>query len=338
MQNRIMWADQAKALAIALVAFGHYGMQHSEIIRFIYIFHVPVFFFISGYFDNASLFSIKLLNKYFRSLMVPYFFFSVCAILSLILSPLIHPGLYGFNDICRIMLKSIVGMFIMQDEVRPYALFPFGPLWFLVALFWVRILFSIAAKASSQSKYLGSIVLLIFWVVGYLLNPKFFSLDSVAMAIPIYSCGYAARKYNVIEIVSNRWISFLLCITGALWLLFCGVKNGVVGMDGADYGGSFIMFYINAIVGSLTTIFFFKAIDLKWNWLSIIGASTLTILGTHGFVGTAFKTIGSMFFFQDTVCEPLWFEVFMACFAVFFGVYCQKLILRYRPEILGKRK
>ena len=76
LNQRINWIDWAKVFAIYLVALGHLlSKTGSEgyIFNFIYSFHMPFFFFISGY-----LFRIKenglvdFLKSSFRSLLVPY--------------------------------------------------------------------------------------------------------------------------------------------------------------------------------------------------------------------------------------------------------------------------
>ena len=51
--NRVIWADQVKAFAIWTMVLGHVGLQNQNIMDLIFIFHVPVFFIISGYFDKG---------------------------------------------------------------------------------------------------------------------------------------------------------------------------------------------------------------------------------------------------------------------------------------------
>ena len=65
MNNRVAYFDQMKGLAIILVVVGHvtqfaYGLHGTDVNRFLEIFHMPVFFYISGYFayktTGASIF------------------------------------------------------------------------------------------------------------------------------------------------------------------------------------------------------------------------------------------------------------------------------------------
>lgn len=68
MQKRIEYLDSIKALGIILVVIGHYT---SFLNSFIFLFHMPLFFFISGflfkYEDNKTL-----LQKKGKRLMTPY--------------------------------------------------------------------------------------------------------------------------------------------------------------------------------------------------------------------------------------------------------------------------
>lgn len=337
-QVRILWADQAKALAISLMILCHYGLSEPEWVKFIYIFHIPVFFFISGYFDKGRPFSKELLKKNFKTLMVPYFFFSICAFTICWISPYIHPELYNNDGIGKTFLKAFVGMFLMQDEVHSFAFMPFGPLWFLVALFEVKVAFSLFVVISKRYSYLlGGIVVALLYLVGTSLTIPFFSLNAAVMAIPIYGCGYIVKKYNLIECITGKWQSCLLALLGIVYLALIAMMNGKVSMDGMDFGNSIVMFYINAVIGSVTIIFMFKAIDVKWTWLSVVGASTLTILGTHGYISILGRVVGIKLLSIDFSCPPLWYALLLTFIGIGFGVICHKLLMKYIPAAIGKK-
>ena len=55
MNSRISYFDQMKGVAIILVVVGHimqfaFGYSQSDVVRMLGIFHMPIFFYISGYF------------------------------------------------------------------------------------------------------------------------------------------------------------------------------------------------------------------------------------------------------------------------------------------------
>lgn len=78
--SRIQWIDMAKGYGIVLVLLGH--LHVNEMMVWIYSFHMPLFFFLSGY-----LFSVKSSFREFaagkvRKLLVPYLALYIPAIVS----------------------------------------------------------------------------------------------------------------------------------------------------------------------------------------------------------------------------------------------------------------
>ena len=77
--KRLTWVDVTKGFLMILVVIGHYpGELDFPFITYIYWFHMPAFFLLSGLFfkelkeEQDTKVSIK---KRFLQLMVPYFFF-----------------------------------------------------------------------------------------------------------------------------------------------------------------------------------------------------------------------------------------------------------------------
>jgi acyltransferase len=83
---RIFWIDIAKAYGIILVFYGHFVERLSELgydaafiqLKFIYSFHMPLFFIICGYFykKNNSIFS-DFLKYQLASRLLPVIFFNL---------------------------------------------------------------------------------------------------------------------------------------------------------------------------------------------------------------------------------------------------------------------
>lgn len=77
--KRVEWIDIYKAVAIILVVLGH---TSGVFTKYIYIFHVPIFFLIVGYtekFENKS-FTEILVSK-FCSLMIPFYFINITVVI-----------------------------------------------------------------------------------------------------------------------------------------------------------------------------------------------------------------------------------------------------------------
>ena len=81
MPQRIAYIDMAKGIGILLVYIGHCNKgtpDISHLIEWIYAFHMPLFFFVSGLlFPDKKLSAITFYRNKFASLVVPYILFSI---------------------------------------------------------------------------------------------------------------------------------------------------------------------------------------------------------------------------------------------------------------------
>ena len=81
MAMRIVWLDSLKGLGIFLVIFGHL-LPASVLTQYVYAFHVPLFFVVSGYlFDRRRYGFRQLVLRRLRTLIVPYFVFATVSFL-----------------------------------------------------------------------------------------------------------------------------------------------------------------------------------------------------------------------------------------------------------------
>ena len=146
MTKRIEYIDTVKGFAIILMVFGH--MKFHNFNWFIYAFHMPLFFILSGYFFNPD----KSVCNRVRKLLVPYLVTSVILIIIEIIDSLVKNCLfhldyhYNYNQVVDRIFASFWG------AVKPVGigefLFPeVGPIWFLLALmigiFLLQLLFKI---------------------------------------------------------------------------------------------------------------------------------------------------------------------------------------------------
>ena len=69
---RLTYMDIAKGIGILCVIAGHMG--NSIINKFVFSFHMPLFFLISGYFISSRNSSRTILIKRFKQLLPPYVF------------------------------------------------------------------------------------------------------------------------------------------------------------------------------------------------------------------------------------------------------------------------
>jgi polysaccharide biosynthesis protein PslL len=84
---RKAWIDVLKGIAIMFVVLGHNPIttSHPKVFNVIFSFHMPLFYFISGYLFNPDSGGVDLFKKRFNSLIRPYFFTVICISLCYIL-------------------------------------------------------------------------------------------------------------------------------------------------------------------------------------------------------------------------------------------------------------
>lgn len=129
--TRIAWIDIARAVAMVLVFTGHLGTswfpQLEPLMTAIYTFHMPLFFLLSGLFFKPTIDLLTLIAKRARTLLVPYYVFSVFALAAPIVK-LLRPSLYqaAGKSTDSNPFEAIVAILFAQGNAG---------LWFLWSLF-----------------------------------------------------------------------------------------------------------------------------------------------------------------------------------------------------------
>lgn len=240
-KERIHWIDIAKGIAIICVFFGH-TMSVPEAIRdFVYFFHMPAFFFLSGYcFSNRRKIGEFVVNK-LKSIVLPIFTLGLGG--SILVGLMMQFVKHDVVDWKWIFLNPIV-------QYGEHSL-----LWYLAALFVVMLVFyamtklfkenNIALIVSSFVLGFGSYCFISF--VGITLP---WSIDTALVALPFVALGYTLKKSEKANRLNKLWIliaSFALCIVSGI--VNSSFFNGVE-MHTNTYGNIFL-FYLSAVVGCI---------------------------------------------------------------------------------------
>jgi fucose 4-O-acetylase-like acetyltransferase len=125
--KRIEYLDIARGIGILLVVLGHndFGAISPFFHQVIYSFHIPLFFFLSGYFINTSLSFFEFIKKRSHSVLKPYLF-----TIFLIYFTSVSFEKMGFETAIGRIVKSLYGTGYYIDWVA---------LWFLPHLFVVSL-------------------------------------------------------------------------------------------------------------------------------------------------------------------------------------------------------
>lgn len=323
---RIDWPDIIKGFAIWLMVFCHANVNCKPLVTFIYMFHMPVFFIISGFFDRGEEMSWNAVKKTFKKLMIPYFVYNLLAFTICWVSPYLHPDYYkGIVGFPAIFKAAFIGMFIMDDNITSYSFMPLGCMWFLVALFICKIMWMLVLTCLRKNK-VWLFLPLFFSILILLIRPQYFSLDSAIMSIPFYAFGSLLheRKKKLDKISRNELIlgSFIAIVLMAT----LGMYNGKVDLDGCNFGKNAFLFYLNGIIGFGACYCIANLLQSYLEVFSAIGKVSLTVLGIHFYFCIVGKTIGVALLGMNVDSFPLWMPFIIATMACFISV----LLKQYR--------
>lgn len=275
--NRIEFLDTAKGIGIILVIIGHVS-TNALINNWIYSFHMPLFFIISGYISGESIGIIstkKFLKKKARSLLIPYFLFSI---LSYLYWVIIERNIRGENNS---IIKPFINIFIAQGGSNNYVFNVV--MWFLPCLFVTEIIYYFINK-NNNKKIVGK-VLILSSMIGYLISKYVnvrlpWTLDIVFTSLVFYGVGNLILDNNVKFISKDKIyykniiisVSLFLCLTvTSLWNKGVDMNNNII--------PNYFIFYISAFLGIIFTINISKKIKLSF--VKYLGKKSLILMLVH---------------------------------------------------------
>lgn len=161
-KERIHTIDLLRGIAIFLVVFGH--ITHIQTLRtYIWGWHIPIFFFISGFLFKRQKFACfcDFFKSRIKSIVLPYVVFYLVTLVYWILIERHSRGVDVSID------SQLMGLVYGTYDLR-YMMFN-GALWFIPCLFSIEILYWFISKCINRVCRFG--VLIICYAVGlYLIN------------------------------------------------------------------------------------------------------------------------------------------------------------------------
>ncbi len=256
MKQRILWADILKWAGMLLIYLGHLPVSENTYL-FIFAQHVPLFFFAAGFFakmepKEGSFFAF--LWKKIRSLVIPYFLFSLLTILYMCIV-----SMRAWADVPQMLFDMVVGIRNQTPAIQ---------LWFLPCLFVIAVFFEIA-KRIIRSKWFLALIVIALYVVGTFFlghqptqDPSWvWNVDSAMVYLLYYFLGallfsfFNNRKYKRQKsgIRALWWILFLLSAAYEVLLLLKSVAVAAF----LEQNLGTIIFRIVNLFSTLLLLFFF---------------------------------------------------------------------------------
>lgn len=278
----------AKGVGIILMVLGHtyfsvYGF------RLIYIFHMPLFFFLSGYcFRKAHLEDFRTYaEKRIRRLYLPFIKYGL---LFLILHDLFfHLNIYNDTFVFEGKVSNLYGL---SDYLKNtfYIFFCLsgneqliGGYWFLHTLFFASFIFYGFLKLKIHPVVAILISLLLSVMLYYHGIPvvNIYCGAKEFLAVACMMAGYIYKSYSIEKIV-DKYLPYVILVCVSLVILGSLYWYGEVLY--LEWKRT-IPYYVSAIAGSIVVIKFSKFLVEKTHYLSgfiaNIGNRTLEILTWH---------------------------------------------------------
>lgn len=265
--------DNIKALLIILVVFGHIieylGLKGimERINVMIFVFHMPFFIFVSGYFCNNFK---NIENKSIKNILIPFFIFNT-----------------GYIILFNLLDNKIV--FKLTEPINIFE--PVYAYWYLFSLFIWKILLNYAKRF----KYSIILLVLLSLYVGTINSiNRNFSLSRTIVYFPFFMLGYYTDK-EMIEKIRSIDKKITITILGILLVGAFFMTRNIFTLDllknAQSYHISGTSNRIGILVRVLQLIFaigistcIINLISENKNWLSNIGKKTITIYLLSPFV------------------------------------------------------
>lgn len=148
--KRIEYVDIYRGIGIILMIMGHIGFGGKFDI-WIHAFHMPMFFFISGFLHKEKMMDMKtFLKKKAKSLLLPYLTFGI---FNYIIYLIMNQKIFDLYAILHLVTDNTNGLPIS------------GALWFLTALFFVDVIVFLLEKYV-RNKKIKIVIIMLLMIVG----------------------------------------------------------------------------------------------------------------------------------------------------------------------------
>ena len=266
-KKRLDYLDLAKGIGLMLVLAGHTAALPRPFSAFIYSFHMPLFFVLSGITFHYDISCKAFLLKKVRTLLLPYISFSALYVAGCWLKGLVLQQ----NDNVLLLAKKI---FLQEDD------YIFAT-WFLVVLFVTELVFFLLAKAANGKRSVIIAVTVAVLAAGIVyfktLNAVLpFELQIVLTALPFFCGGYFIKQFNLPERLDKLWIILALgAVSIGLFLVKIKFFTYFTSLHNNRYG-NFAVFYTLAITAILFVLLVCHRIKTI-RFLNYLGKNTLVI-------------------------------------------------------------
>lgn len=286
--RRVNYVSIAKAIGIVLVVIGH--CVKGRVGNFIYLFHMPLFFMITGYLFKDS--SVRDLSTYIKrkikSIYVPFVIWN--ALFLVFHNLFFYIGFYkdGVLGLHRIdngysLLKELLGVLTLTHMEQVTA-----PTWYLRVLFIATLMYAVICVLFNHNKKIRMVLLGVTYIIPFVFYYAYHGHNSViiygilcTIAMFFIEVGRCYKEFETDKIYNNTGIII------AFILLVIMNEFGHINIVSIEFENPIFLF-VASLLGLYMVMGISKALDKSSlrikKYLIFIGDHTMIILVLHCFV------------------------------------------------------
>lgn len=322
--------DIAKGIGIFFVVLGHFTVFASHLYHYIYLFHMPLFFFISGMFAKPT--SIKdCLTQKGKRLLIPYLFYWIfCQIIQYVGQIILFQN-FTLNNINK---NISVG----------------GVLWFLISLWSIHLIYTIGNHFFGKYAYIFYTIITIAGIVlGYNNIKLQFYLSQTMLMLPFFLLG---NFFNQKVCIKGKSLYEHLSSYGIIsWPFLIAIIIYFIPCDFMDVNGpvipNILQFFITPLSGIIIVLILSRSFSILWKSIIIdkLGKNSLQILGIHAPFVPLIWTISIPILIKsfslmgitlsgEQIKGLIWMQILLAIILTMFSHKLGLLLVRLFPCIL----
>ncbi|MDE7165769.1 MAG: acyltransferase family protein [Bacteroidaceae bacterium] len=258
--------DSLKGFLIILVILGHLIGQcggtdivNNNIWTYIYIFHMPLFILLSGYFSKK----VDDLKYFYRSLLKIFLPLILFQLINILMLCIVRGGKLGMS----------------------YFVVPYWTLWYLLSLICWRVILQIAPNCLLKKHILILVLsICLSLICGLVPYGRIFSIQRTLNFFPFFLLGYYMRDRK--KILWNKYVAYSMLVIMFFMVVFnLFPPNSPLLLRGADQYSLWdlpakVYILICSFIMSISVLSIFKPLSL----LASIGKDSLLYYLYHGVI------------------------------------------------------
>ncbi len=272
-QSHLYWIDWMKVIGMYFIIVGHiFPLGH----QYIYVFSVPLFFFISGYLGHREDSVQVFWKKLFKNLILPCVIILIILHIERLLSQ-VRFGSFEWAYVPMHIKNCLFGDMALHTEAGGI-----GICWFIYTLALCKIIQQFVVK----NTIVNIVVIIVGIIIAVFYNKNNLHLCNAflntTLAYPFYAIGGGYKCLNIDKINRKPWLMITGAIAGVIIVFVVGWYNGAPWMYDATYGKNIFLFFLGGLAGTFTMyVISYYLREIKPRSLMILSKGTIIILGFH---------------------------------------------------------